>query len=72
MALHGGTPYPQALRMRLSELNDFFGSKSFGNYRSGMEARQRMHLAVLSRFDGVLKGMNSLGKLLASVLRSRR
>lgn len=66
MALHGGTPYPLALhQMTLSDAKDFFGSKSFGGYRSSLEGRQKVTMSILQRFDNVLRGMNVLAKLFA-------
>lgn len=65
MALHGRTPYPQALHsMTLSDARDFFASKSFGAYRSSLEARQKVTASMLGRFDNVLRGMNVLAKML--------
>jgi hypothetical protein len=70
--VHGNTPYPLAMRMGMSEVTDFFESKSFANYRKLQESRSKMHSATLSRFDAVIKGMGGLGKLLAGLGKSRR
>lgn len=71
LAIHASTALPLGADLPLSAARDFFSSKAFASYRSGMEGRQKMALAVLSRFDNVLRGMGSLGKLIASALRRR-
>lgn len=57
--------------MTLSEADDFFGSKAFAGYRSTIESRQKLTLAILLRFDGVMKAIGGLGKLLASIGKRR-
>lgn len=71
MAIHGGTAYPLALGMTQSQVADFFDSKSFASYRKMQESRGKLHLATLSRFDAVIKGMSGLGKLLAAIGKRR-
>jgi hypothetical protein len=51
--------------MPLTDARDFFGSQAFSNYRNSLEGRQKVTMAILSRFDNVMKGMNSLSRALA-------
>lgn len=71
MSIHGGTAYPLALSMTQTQIGDFFNSKSFANYCKVQEARGKLHIASLSRFDAVIKGMGGLGKLLAAFAKRR-
>ena len=72
MALHANTAYPMALRMGMSEMTDFFESTAFANYRKLQESKQKLHMASLSRFDAVIKGMGGIGKLLSGLGKQRR
>lgn len=65
LALHASTALPQALATPLSAAGDFFESSAFASYRKSLEARQKLSLAVLQRFEAVIKSMGGLGKLLA-------
>lgn len=65
MALHGNTAYPLALSMGMSEVNEFFDSKAFGNYKKTQESRQKVSVTLITQFNSVLGAMGGLGKLLA-------
>lgn len=65
LALHAHTALPLALATPMSAMRDFFESAAFTNYRKSLESRQKMSLAVLQRFEAVIKSMGGLGKLLA-------
>lgn len=65
LAIHAHTALPLALATPMSAAADFFQSRAFTNYRKGLEGRQKMSLAVLQRFEAVIKSMGGLGKLLA-------
>ena len=65
LAIHAHTALPLALATPMSAARDFFDSKAFANYRKSLESRQKLSLAVLQRFEGVIKAMGGLGKLLA-------
>lgn len=65
LAIHAHTALPLALATPLSAVRDFFESTAFTNYRKSLEARQKLSMATLGRFDAVLKAMGGLGKLLA-------
>ena len=71
LAIHANTALPLALGMAQSEVRDFFESKSFANYRKGLEAKQKLHIATLGRFDGVIKSIGGLAKLLHALGRRR-
>lgn len=65
MDLHGSTAYPQALReMGLSDARDYYASRAFASYRANLEGRQKVTMAILTRFDNVIRGMNALAKML--------
>lgn len=49
----------------MSDVEDFFMSGAFGNYRKEREGTQKLSIAGLTRLDGVIKAIGSLGKLLA-------
>lgn len=65
LALHASTALPQALATPLSAAGDFFESSAFAGYRKSLEARQKLSLAVLQRFEVTIKSIGSLGNLLA-------
>lgn len=66
MALHGGTPYPLALSsMTQSDARDFFASKAFAGYKTGLEGRQKVTLAILNRFDNVTRAIGIVIKVFA-------
>jgi hypothetical protein len=71
LAIHANTALPLALSMARSEVREFFESTSYSNYRKGLEARQKMSIAVLSRFDGVIKSIGGVGKLLHAIGKRR-
>lgn len=71
LAIHANTAIPLALSMAHSEVRDFFASDSYANYRKGLEARQKLAIATLGRFDGVLKAISFLGKLLHALGKRR-
>ena len=65
LAIHANTALPMALATPLSAVRDFFESNAFANYRKSLESRQKLSLAILQRFESVIKSMGGLGKLLA-------
>lgn len=65
LAIHAHTALPLAYATPLSVARDFFESGAFTNYRKSLESRQKLSVAMLTRFDGVIKAMGGLGKLLA-------
>jgi hypothetical protein len=71
LALHAHTALPLALGTHLSDVDDFYQSRAFGNHRKGQEARQKYATAVVERFDGLAKQIGGLGKMLAHAM-SRR
>lgn len=64
MALHASTALPLGNTVTLSEARDFFASKPFAGYKSGLEGRQKLALAILTRIDGVTKAIGVLAKML--------
>lgn len=65
LALHANTALPLAHATHMSDVADFYQSSAFGNYRKSQEGRQKMAMAILLRFDAVMKQINGLGKVLA-------
>lgn len=65
LAIHAHTALPLALDTPMSAVRDFFESGAFTNYRKGLEARQKLSMAMLQRFEAVIKSIGGLGKLLA-------
>ncbi len=67
LVIHGHTPLPQALATPMSAVRDFFESSAFANYRKSLEAKQKLSLALLQRFEAVLKSIGGIGKLLQAL-----
>jgi len=65
LAIHAHTALPLAYGTPLSVARDFFESGAFTNYRKSLESRQKLAMAMLQRFEAVIKSMGGLGKLLA-------
>lgn len=62
---HGGTPYPQALQLRLSYLRSYFESAMHTEHVKAEETRAKNHLALFGRLDTVIKAIGQLGKVLS-------
>jgi hypothetical protein len=65
LAIHAHTALPLALGTPMSDVRDFFESGAFTNYRKSLESRHKLSLAILQRFEAVIKSMGGLGKLLS-------
>lgn len=63
--IHGGTPYPQALALRMSYAKAYFETAMHTQRMKAMESEKTMELAVIGRLDGVIKAIGYLGKALA-------
>jgi hypothetical protein len=59
------------MTMALSQAKDFYDSKSFAGYQKHQEARGKLAVATLARFDGVMKGINGVCKMLGAIARGR-
>lgn len=63
--IHGGTPYPQALALRMSYAKAYFESAMHKQRAKSMEGEKAMEMAVIGRLDGVIKAIGHLGKALS-------
>ena len=50
----------------MSDALDFFESGAFGNYRKEREGAAKLSIANLTRLDGVIKALGSIGRLLSN------
>lgn len=55
MALMSSTSYNDALILKLSEINDFFDSKSFSDHRAYEESKSKIQIAIVERLNLVIK-----------------
>lgn len=61
---HGGTPYPQALQLRLSYLRAYFESAMHTEHVKSEAVRASNQTALFGRLDTIIKAFNHLGKVL--------
>lgn len=62
---HGGTPYPQALQLRLSYLRAYFESAMHTEHVKNEEVRAKNSAALFGRLDTIVKAIGHLGKVLS-------
>ncbi|MCA0214667.1 MAG: hypothetical protein LCH79_16005 [Proteobacteria bacterium] len=57
------------MSLSLSDARDFFASKAYSNYRSSLDSRQKLVVAVLERLNTVIKAIGTLAKVMIAVAR---
>jgi hypothetical protein len=58
------TDYDKAQKMRRSDVQSIFGSKTFTDWLKGRENKVKGQTALLERIDNVIKSIGNLGKAL--------
>jgi hypothetical protein len=56
----------------MSDVADFFASNTFSEYRKGLEAKQKLALAIIERIDGVAKTVNGVSRTIAAFMKGMR
>lgn len=65
LALHANTALPLAGQVSATDAAEFFDSDAFKDHVKHLEFKDKARVALFERFDGVLKAMGGLGKLLS-------
>jgi hypothetical protein len=63
--LNFGTEYSQALKMRRSDVDSIFNSKTFADMKKAAESKQKVWTSLFERLDNITRAVGSLGKLLS-------
>ena len=63
--MHANTALPLAMQTFWSDATDFFESRAFADFCKEREGASKLAIAGLSRTDGVIRAIGSLGRLIA-------
>lgn len=63
--LYGNTSYTEASRLPTSDIEAFFNSKAFADWRRGREAENKLQAAIVERLNEVIRGTGIVAKTVA-------